>query len=53
MFTIVKGTHECSVAAGLSMPVVLMYTPNEYCEHTGEIQVFVDEELNSTVQVKG
>lgn len=44
---------ECFLAAGLAMPVVLTYTPKEYCEHTGEIEVFVGEEITSVVPVKG
>ncbi len=35
------------------MPVVLNYAPNEYCEHTGEIEIFVGDELTTTVPVKG
>ena len=53
MFSLLKGTKECHLAPGLSLPVVLCYTPNEYCEHTGEIQIFVDDVISATVPVKG
>ena len=53
VFRISKGYEECSVAAGLSMPVVLSYTPDGYHNHTGEIEIYGDSQLCMVIPIKG
>ena len=53
VFNIIKGGEECCVAAGLSMPVILNYSPNEHRQHTGEIEVYVGDHISEVIPVMG
>ena len=52
VFKICKGGEESSIAAGLSMQVVLEYDPNDYCEHQGELEVYVNGHVTMLIPIK-
>ena len=51
VFHLYKGSSECCVAAGMSMPVILEYTPDSSCQHNGELEIYVGEKLNAIIPI--
>ncbi len=53
MFKLLSGYEERYLAAGLKLPVVLQYCPEEEgVANTGELSVFVEEKLTISIPIE-